>query len=170
MRRFFCLIIFIYNCLISVFPQTSKTDSVIGIVNNAIADGAYKKAWRILHTNKISFIQSKKLLDYNISLSDIYKGTYQFLDDDTLKNENKEALEYIAEELFNGKQQEIELAYGSMWERLVWLSRIYHSNHEMGYHHFIERCRNLYKNSIYKNDPYYITLIITYIFTTTTFK
>ena len=163
MSRFVCFLIYICICISPVFSQTSKTDSIIGFVKDAIGNGAYKKAWRVLHANKISFIQSKKTLDYNISLSDIYKGTYQFLDDDTLRNDNKEALEYIAEELFNGKQQEIELAYGSMWERLVWLSRIYHSNHEMGYHHFIERCRNLYKNSIYKNDPYYITLIITYI-------
>lgn len=143
--------------------QTVKTDSILGAVNNAISNGTYKEAWRLLQSNKILFIQSDKLLDYNISLSDIYKGTYQFLDDDTLRNDNKEALEYIAKELFNGKQQEIELAYGSMWERLFWLSRIYHSAHERGYLNFIERCRDLYKNSLYKNDLYYIQLIITYI-------
>ena len=163
MKRFLCFFIYICICLSPVFSQTSKTDSILEIVKDAIGNGEYKKAWRFLHANKISFIQSEKLLDYNISLSDIYKGTYQYLDDDTLKNDNKEALEYIAEELFNGKQQEIELAYGSMWERLVWLSRIYHSNHDMGYRFFIERCHNLYKTSIYKKDPYYITLIITYI-------
>lgn len=143
--------------------QTVKTDSILGAVNNAISNGTYKEAWRLLQSNKILFIQSDKLLDYNIYLSDIYKGTYQFLDDDTLRNDNKEALEYIAKELFNGKQQEIELAYGSMWERLFWLSRIYHSAHERGYLNFIERCRDLYKNSLYKNDLYYIQLIITYI-------
>ena len=163
MRRFACFLIYICICISPVLSQTSKTDSIIGIVKDAIGNGAYKKAWRVLHANKISFIQSKKTLDYNISLSDIYKGTYQFLDDDTLRNDNKEALEYIAEELFNGRQQEIELSYGSMWERLFWLSRIYHSDHETGYRFFTERCRDLYKKSIYKNDPYYIQLIITYI-------
>ena len=163
MRRFVCLLIYFYLCLNASLAQTVKTDSILGAVNNAISNGTYKEAWRLLQSNKILFIQSDKLLDYNIYLSDIYKGTYQFLDDDTLRNDNKEALEYIAKELFNGKQQEIELAYGSMWERLFWLSRIYHSAHERGYLNFIERCRDLYKNSLYKNDLYYIQLIITYI-------
>lgn len=163
MRRFVCLLFYFYLCLNASLAQTVKTDSILGAVNNAISNGTYKEAWRLLQSNKILFIQSDKLLDYNIYLSDIYKGTYQFLDDDTLRNDNKEALEYIAKELFNGKQQEIELAYGSMWERLFWLSRIYHSAHERGYLNFIERCRDLYKNSLYKNDLYYIQLIITYI-------
>lgn len=163
MRRFVCLLFYFYLCLNASLAQTVKTDSILGAVNNAISNGTYKEAWRLLQSNKIFFIQSDKLLDYNIYLSDIYKGTYQFLDDDTLRNDNKEALEYIAKELFNGKQQEIELAYGSMWERLFWLSRIYHSAHERGYLNFIERCRDLYKNSLYKNDLYYIQLIITYI-------
>lgn len=85
-----------------------------------------QKAWREIHANRHLFIQSNQLFEYNYSLSDIYKGTYQYLDDDTLKNENIEALEYVANEFFNGKQEEIEEKYGSMWEKLYWLSRIYH--------------------------------------------
>ena len=163
MRRTITIIIHIFFFLCPIIAQTPNTDSIIDSVNNAIEKGAYKKAWRYLHAKRNMFSQSNRLLDYNISLSDIYKGTYQYLDDDTLKNENIEALEYIANEFFNGKHEEMEMKYGSMWERLYWLSRIYHSTKDIGFRHFTEDCRDIYKNSRYKNDPYYISLIYTYI-------
>lgn len=118
---------------------------------------------RYMLTDIYLFIQSNQLFEYNYSLSDIYKGTYQYLDDDTLKNENIEALEYVANEFFNGKQEEIEEKYGSMWEKLYWLSRIYHYTNNIFFRHFTEKCRDIYKNSKYKNDLYYLSLIYTYI-------
>ena len=163
MRRIITIIIQLFFILCPIYTQTPNTESIIGSVNNAIKKESFKKAWRYIHVNRSFFSQSNQLLDYNISLSDIYKGTYQYLDDDTLKNENIEVLEYIADEFLNGKQDEIEKKYGSMWERLYWLSRIYHSTNNMKFRHFTEKCRDVYKNSKYKNDQYYLSLIYTYI-------
>ena len=163
MGRFILVIIHIFFILGPIFAQRSSTDSIIGSVNNAIEKESFKKAWREIHANRHLFIQSNQLFEYNYSLSDIYKGTYQYLDDDTLKRENIEALEYVANEFFNGKQEEIEEKYGSMWEKLFWLSRIYHSTNDIGFRHFTEKCRDAYKNSKYKNDQYYLSLIYTYI-------
>ena len=163
MRRFILIIIHIFFILGPIFAQRSSTDSIIGSVNNAIEKESFKKAWREIHDNRHEFIQTNQLFEYNYSLSEIYKGTYQYLDDDTLKRENIEALEYVAKEFFNGKQEEIEEKYGSMWEKLYWLSRIYHSTNDIGFRNFTEDCRDIYKNSRYKNDPYYISLIYTYI-------
>ena len=163
MRRFILIIIHIFFILGPIFAQRSSTDSIIGSVNNAIEKESFKKAWREIHDNRHEFIQTNQLFEYNYSLSEIYKGTYQYLDDDTLKRENIEALEYVAKEFLNGKQEEIEEKYGSMWEKLYWLSRIYHSTNDIGFRNFTEDCRDIYKNSRYKNDPYYISLIYTYI-------
>lgn len=163
MGRFILIIIHIFFILGPIFAQRSSTDSIIGSVNNAIEKESFKKAWREIHANRHLFIQSNQLFEYNYSLSNIYKGTYQYLDDDTLKNENIEALEYVANEFFNGKQKEIEEKYGSMWEKLYWLSRIYHCTNNIFFRHFTEKCRDVYKNSRYKNDQYYLSLIYTYI-------
>lgn len=93
MRGFITIIIQLLFILSPILAQTPNTDSIIGSVNNAIKKESFKEAWRYLHINRSSFSQSTQWLDYNISLSDIYKGTYQYLDDDTLKNENIEVLE-----------------------------------------------------------------------------
>ena len=163
MRRFILIIIHIFFILGPIFAQRSSTDSIIGSVNNSIEKESFKKAWREIHANRHLFIQSNQLFEFNYSLSEIYKGTYQYLDDDTLKRENIEALEYVANEFFNGKQEEIEEKYGSMWEKLFWLSRIYNYTNNIFFRHFTEKCRDAYKNSRYKNDQYYISLIYTYI-------
>ena len=139
MRRFILIIIHTFFILGPIFAQRSSTDNIIDSVNNAIEKESFKKAWREIHANRHLFIQSNQLFKYNYSLSEIYKGTYQYLEDDTLKNENIEALEYVANEFFNGKQEEIEEKYGSMWEKLYWLSRIYHSTNNFVFRHFIEK-------------------------------
>lgn len=125
MRRFILIIIHTFLSL-AQYLLKGQAQIVLLVLLIMPLKKVIQKAWREIHANRRLFIQSNQLFEYNYSLSDIYKGTYQYLDDDTLKNENIEALEYVANEFFNGKQEEIEEKYGSMWEKLYWLSRIYH--------------------------------------------
>ena len=85
MRRFILIIIHTFFILGPIFAQRSSTDNIIDSVNNAIEKESFKKAWREIHANRHLFIQSNQLFKYNYSLSEIYKGTYQYLDDDLWK-------------------------------------------------------------------------------------
>lgn len=161
MRKIVFFVI-VYYISLDLFAYNNAIDSIVNVIKNDIAKEQYRKAWRDLHNNRVEILNNDEVV-YTILLTDIYQGSYLYLQDDKLRKENKEALENLSKVIFSNRLNLIEKEHGSMWQRLFWLCRIYHEEKELNFDLFIDDCKKAFEKSLYKEDPYFRTILYTYV-------